>query len=166
MAFYSALLDVPVTPIQEEIRFAMLRHDGNNAAACLGPMDKYHQPGHSGPLIYLATGDRLQEAEQLVPKIGGRVLEPLHSIGSGHGSRVIIEDTEGNWLALYAPPPPEQGERRVWMHAALSPASGHSRGDLRVALFISQPASAERHGQQSNNAQVPSGQVDSDSAKQ
>ncbi len=49
MAFYSALLDVPVTPIQEEIRFAMLRHDGNNAAACLGPMDKYHQPGHSGP---------------------------------------------------------------------------------------------------------------------
>ena len=49
MAFYSALLDVPVTPIQEEIRFAMLRHDGNNAAACLGPMDKYHQPGHTGP---------------------------------------------------------------------------------------------------------------------
>ena len=107
MDFYSALLDVQVTPIQEEeMRFAMLRHDGSNAAACLGPMDKYHQPGGACPLIYLSLGDRLQEAEQLVPRLGGRVLEPLHSIGSGHGSRVIIEDTEGNWLALYAPPAP------------------------------------------------------------
>lgn len=105
MDFYSALLDVQVTPIQEEtMRFAMLCHDGSNAAACLGPMDKYHQPGGAGPLIYLSLGDRLQEAELLVPRLGGRVLEPLHSIGSGHGSRVIIEDTEGNWLALYAPP--------------------------------------------------------------
>ena len=51
-----------------------------------------------------SSGQRLQEAEQLVPSIGGRVLEPLHSIGSGHGSRVIIAATEGNWLALYAPP--------------------------------------------------------------
>ena len=34
MDFYSALLDVQVTPIQEEtMRFAMLRHDGSNAAA-------------------------------------------------------------------------------------------------------------------------------------
>lgn len=105
MAFYAALLDVPVTPIQEEgMRFAMLRHDGNNAAACLGPMDEYHQPGGSGPLIYLALGDRLKAAQEMVPGLGGRVLEPLHSIGSGHGSRVIIEDTEGNRLALYAPP--------------------------------------------------------------
>lgn len=89
MDFYSALLDVQVTPIQEEtMRFAMLRHDGSNAAACLGPMDKYHQPGGAGPLIYLSLGDRLQEAELLVPRLGGRVLEPLHSIGSGHGSRV------------------------------------------------------------------------------
>lgn len=105
MAFYAALLDVPVTPIQEEgMRFAMLRHDGNNAAACLGPMDEYHQPGGTGPLIYLALGDRLKAAQEMVPGLGGRVLEPLHSIGSGHGSRVIIEDTEGNRLALYAPP--------------------------------------------------------------
>lgn len=66
MDFYSALLDVQVTPIQEEtMRFAMLRHDGSNAAACLGPMDKYHQPGGAGPLIYLSLGDRLQEAELL-----------------------------------------------------------------------------------------------------
>ncbi|MEG0008525.1 MAG: VOC family protein [Aeromonas sp.] len=104
MAFYAALLDIEVTPVQEEIRFAMLRHDGNNAAACLGPMDEYHQPGGLGPLIYLSLGDRLREAERMVPRLGGRVLEPLHSIGSGHGSRVIIEDTEGNRLALYAPP--------------------------------------------------------------
>lgn len=105
MAFYSALLNVPVTPTQEEeMRFAMLRHDGNNAAACLGPMDEYHQPGGTGPLIYLSLGERLREAERMVPRLGGRVLEPLHSIGSGHGSRVIIEDTEGNRLALYAPP--------------------------------------------------------------
>ena len=54
MDFYSALLDVQVTPIQEEMRFAMLRYDGSNAAACLGPMDKYHQPGGAGPLIYLS----------------------------------------------------------------------------------------------------------------
>ena len=106
MAFYAALLDVDVTPVQEEIRFAMLRHDGNNAAACLGPMDEYHQPGAAGPLIYLSLGDRLEEAQRLVPGLGGRVLAPPHSIGSGHGSRVIIEDTEGNRLALYAPPGP------------------------------------------------------------
>ena len=74
MDFYSALLDVQVTPIQEEeMRFAMLRYDGSNAAACLGPMDKYHQPGGAGPLIYLSLGDRLQEAEQLVTRLGGRV---------------------------------------------------------------------------------------------
>ncbi|MBZ6065599.1 VOC family protein [Aeromonas schubertii] len=104
MAFYAGLLDVPVHAQHEEgMDFAMLRHDGSNAAACLGPMDQYHQPGGGGPLIYLGLNDRLKEAEARVPTLGGKVLEPLHTMGI-HGSRVIIEDTEGNRLALYAPP--------------------------------------------------------------
>ena len=86
------------------MRFAMLRHDGSNAAACLGPMDKYHQPGGAGPLIYLSLGDRLQEAELLVPGSAGGCWSLCTASAAVMGPRVIIEDTEGNWLALYAPP--------------------------------------------------------------
>ena len=54
MDFYSALLDVQVTPIQEETMcFAMLRHDGSNAAACLGPMDKITSPAVPVPHLSL-----------------------------------------------------------------------------------------------------------------
>ncbi len=103
MAFYSALLDAGHADTGgDPLRHAAPRWQQRGGLS--RPHGQVPPAGAHGPLIYLALGERLQEAEQLVPKIGGRVLEPLHSIGSGHGCRVIIEDTEGNWLALYAPP--------------------------------------------------------------
>ena len=71
------------------MRYAMLRYDGQRGGLPR-PHGQIPPARRRRPLIYLSLGDRLQEAEQLVPRLGGRVLEPLHSIGSGHGSRVII----------------------------------------------------------------------------
>ena len=107
MDFYSALLDVQVTPIQEEeMRYAMLRYDGNNAAACLGPMDKYHQPGGAGPLIYLSLGDRLQEAEQLVPGSAGGCSNPCTASAAAMapGSSSKIPKGTG-WPSMPRQPP-------------------------------------------------------------
>ena len=130
MDFYSALLDVQVTPIQEEtMRFAMLRHDGSNAAACLGPMDKYHQPGGAGPLIYLSLGDRLQEAELLVPGSAGGCwsLCTASAAVMAPGSSSRIPKATG-WLSM----PHQPADVRICRN---------NNGDLMVAVVVNYTAS-------------------------
>jgi predicted enzyme related to lactoylglutathione lyase len=60
-----------------------------------------HVPSHHGPLVYLSVDGRLDAAEQSVTAAKGKVLRPKHPIGP-HGFRAIIEDSEGNRIALHS----------------------------------------------------------------
>lgn len=52
-------------------------------------------------MVYLNADGRIHEAVGLVAAHGGRVVEPVHSLGP-HGCRAVIVDSEGNRLALHS----------------------------------------------------------------
>jgi predicted enzyme related to lactoylglutathione lyase len=84
-----------------DIKFAVLEHtDGNGG--CLVP----RQPGQSesrwgGVMIYLNVDGRIRDAAAKVSELGGKVVQDVHAIGP-HGFRALIEDSEGNPMALHS----------------------------------------------------------------
>jgi hypothetical protein len=60
-------------------------------------------PSKTGPLIYLNAEGRLPQAVRAAVDHGGKVLQAIHQIGP-HGLRAIVLDSEGNRVALHAPP--------------------------------------------------------------
>jgi predicted enzyme related to lactoylglutathione lyase len=99
--FYSAVLGVRLKKEQAGpgSAIALLPHGEGFIGGCLvQSMDA--RPSESGPLLYLNTQGRLDEAVIMVERQGGKVLVGRHSI-EPFGFRAIILDSEGNRIALH-----------------------------------------------------------------
>ena len=104
IAFYSAVLGSPVTKEGGPgFVFGLLPHTGNDVGGCLYSPGDDNAPSKVGPLIYLNAEGRLEQAVRAVAAQGGQVLQAVHPIGP-HGLRAIVLDSEGNRVALHAPP--------------------------------------------------------------
>lgn len=100
-AFYSALFDKTIEKVDTNgFVFGLLPHENDNVAGCLSVIPD-RQPSQHGPLIYLNVEDRMNGAIAAVSEHGGRVVADKQQIGP-YGFRAIIEDTEGNVIALYS----------------------------------------------------------------
>jgi len=102
-AFYAGVLGIEVN--QEsfgEIKFAVLAHDEGNGA-CLIPRHGASEasPAGGGPMIYLNVDGRIRDAVEKVTQLGGKVTTEVHPIGP-HGFRALIEDSEGNAMAIHS----------------------------------------------------------------
>jgi predicted enzyme related to lactoylglutathione lyase len=100
--FYSAVLGAPLKKEQAGpgAAVAILPHgDGSIGGSLVQNIDT--KPSRSGPLLYLNTHGRLDEALEAVESYGGEVLSGRHSIAP-FGFRAIILDSEGNRLALHS----------------------------------------------------------------
>lgn len=60
-----------------------------------------NKPGTSGTMIYLDGGKDLSRPLSLVVKAGGKIVQKKVEIGE-YGFMAIIEDTEGNHIALHS----------------------------------------------------------------
>ena len=104
IAFYSAVLGSAVTKEGGPgFVFGLLPHSGTDVGGCVYVAGDDNTPSKLGPLIYLNAQGRLPQAVQAAIEHGGRVLQAIHQIGP-HGSRAIVLDSEGNRIALHAPP--------------------------------------------------------------
>ena len=100
--FYSAVLGTPLKKEQAGpgAAIAVLPHaNGAIGGSLVQNMDA--RPSDSGPLLYLNTQGRLDEALNAVEKHGGKVLAERHSIAP-FGFRAIVLDSEGNRIALHS----------------------------------------------------------------
>lgn len=99
--FYEKLLDKPVQKISEfGLEFSLLPHENDNVSGCLCVMED-RKPSQNGPLVYLNTEGRLDDAIKIAQEYGGQILKPKEQIGP-YGHRAVILDTEGNAIALYS----------------------------------------------------------------
>ena len=104
VAFYSAVIGDAVTKVGGPgFMFGLFPHSGDDVGGCLYLPDNDNTPSATGPLIYLNADGRLAQAVEAVTAHGGRVLQAVHQIGP-HGWRAIVLDSEGNRIALHAPP--------------------------------------------------------------
>ena len=100
IAFYRAVLAIRIDKAEfEGFSFGVLEHEDGNGG-CLVPKPE-EVIGDKGLLLYLNAEGRIRAATDLVTKLGGTVLEGIHSIGP-HGFRAIIRDSEGNRIVLHS----------------------------------------------------------------
>jgi predicted enzyme related to lactoylglutathione lyase len=101
MKFYSKLMDCKLTKDQHEaVEYAFFSHSDDDVGGCL-ILDKNLRPSTDGPLIYLNTDNRIDEAIEIARKSGGKIIEEKKQIGPW-GYRAIIIDSEGNKIALHS----------------------------------------------------------------
>jgi uncharacterized protein len=98
--FYGAVLGKPVHKEQfGDVRFGVLDHQDGNGGCLVPHPDQISAT--AGVLIYLNVDGRIRDAVAQVEAHGGKIVEPVHTIGP-HGCRAIILDSEGNRLALHS----------------------------------------------------------------
>jgi uncharacterized protein len=104
--FYETILNTTLNAFQVPgggPQMAMFPADGGiNGALCCLP--GFYTPSHSGPLIYLNANPDVQLALDKVPAAGGKVMVPKTQITEEYGYMAVIEDTEGNRIALHNVP--------------------------------------------------------------
>jgi predicted enzyme related to lactoylglutathione lyase len=99
--FYSGILEEPVQKVAEHgFEFGLLPHEDHNVSGCLCVMED-RKPSQNGPLVYLNVEGKLDKVQHNIEKHGGKLLKAKEQIGP-YGFRVIIQDTEGNVVALYS----------------------------------------------------------------
>lgn len=99
-AFYAAVLAVDVAKQQfGEYQFAVIDHQDGNGGCLVPNAGQISSSG--GLLVYFNVDGRIQAAVAQVSQLGGKVIEPPHSIGP-HGFRAIVLDSEGNRIALHS----------------------------------------------------------------
>jgi len=98
--FYSAVLGLGVTKeVFDNFSFCVLEH-GEGNGGCL--VEKAAEvSADKGILCYFNVDTRMQAAVASAEKHGGKVIEPVHSLGP-HGFRAIVLDSEGNRIALHS----------------------------------------------------------------
>ncbi len=99
--FYSAVLDADVQKITEHgFEFGLLPHTEDNVSGCL-TMIPNRKPSANGPLVYLNVEGRLDDAITAVKQQGQPIIQAKENIGP-YGHRAIVQDSEGNAIALYS----------------------------------------------------------------
>ena len=100
-AFYEGVLGCGVHRESiGEMEFGVLDHHEGNGG-CLLPRDEVSGTGAGGVLVYLNVDGRIRDAAAKVGELGGKVTTAVHAIGP-HGFRAVIEDSEGNTMALHS----------------------------------------------------------------
>lgn len=98
--FYAAVLKIKVHQDQfGDVQFGVLEHEDGNGGCLVIKPDEVSST--TGILVYLNVDGRIQDAVSQVEAHGGRIVEPIHSIGP-HGFRAVVQDSEGNRLALHS----------------------------------------------------------------
>ena len=99
-AFYRAVLAVDVQKQEfDGLAFCFLAHDEGNGGCLVPGATEISSTG--GILVYLNVDGRIRDAVTKVEQRGGKVNEPIHSIGP-HGFRAVVLDSEGNRIALHS----------------------------------------------------------------
>jgi uncharacterized protein len=103
-AFYETVLDITLSSFDvPEGGPAMMmfpQTSGISGALCCLP--GFYTPSHTGALIYLNANPDVQTALDKVVAAGGKVMVPKTLVTEEYGHMAVIEDSEGNRIALHS----------------------------------------------------------------
>lgn len=100
--FYRAVFDISYEIVDDGVRRTATLTNADVGSGFSLNQTKDFEPSDKGPLAYLDAGDDLNAILPKVEPAGGKVIAPKTSMGAA-GNYALIQDTEGNVLALYSP---------------------------------------------------------------
>lgn len=102
IAFYEGVMGISCTRDSfDGFEFAVLDHHEGNGGCLVPRQPGQARPTGSGVMIYLNVDGRIRDAFTKASELGGKVVQDVHAIGP-HGCRALIEDSEGNAMALHS----------------------------------------------------------------
>ena len=106
--FYETIFNIAMTTMdfpQIKMRMFPLDDPMNGVGGSLVDSGGFHKPSASdGPLIYLDGNPDVQIILDRVEAAGGKILVPKSTISEEYGDMAVIQDTEGNRIALHNVP--------------------------------------------------------------
>ena len=98
--FYAGILAVPVNKEKfGDVEFAILDHEEGNGGCLV--LKENEISSETGLLVYFNADGRIKDAVAKAEELGGKILEPTHSLGP-HGYRAVLLDSEGNRIAVHS----------------------------------------------------------------
>ncbi len=100
--FYETIFDTTLLdqPLNNELKMALFPTDGRGVGGALCEHPDFYHPGHHGPLLYLNAEPDLASVLKKVAPAGGKIIIEKRLISPEHGYMAVIEDSEGNRIAL------------------------------------------------------------------
>ena len=102
--FYEDVFQITMTAMDlGGPKMAWFPNNGPDTYGATGGLMQYdsYVPSHEGTLIYLSCQD-LKDELRRVEAAGGKVLQEKTQISPEHGFMGLMEDTEGNRVALHS----------------------------------------------------------------
>lgn len=102
--FYETILEIELMEIKldEDFIMALFSVEEGTIGGSLCWNEKFYTPSNTGNIIYLNANPDLQMALDKVEQAGGKIIKPKTHISEGFGFMALIEDTEGNRIALHS----------------------------------------------------------------
>src|SRR5437016_5157066 len=99
-AFYGAVLAIKIHRQESDgATFCVFDAQGGNSGCLIRNNEESISNG--GILLYLNVEKRIRDAVRQVEKLGGKMIQRIHSIAP-HGFRAVVLDSEGNRIALHS----------------------------------------------------------------
>jgi len=102
--FYESILDIKMEDmeIDDDLKMTMfpVKEGGVGGAIC--EQKKFYKPSHEGSLVYISANPDLQKVLDKVERNRGKIIQKKTIITDEYGYMAIIEDTEGNRVALHS----------------------------------------------------------------
>ena len=100
--FYEAIFQTKLQDLVlgNNLRMALFPTEEATVGGALCEHKDFYHPGHQGPLVYLNADPDLQPVLDRVNANGGKVMVLKRQISPEFGYMAVIEDSEGNRIAL------------------------------------------------------------------
>lgn len=101
-AFYETIFDFEMTEIEIDKGFIMVLFpvEAGTVGGVLCKNEKFYTPAQTGNILYLNANPEMQIVLDKVEPAGGKISRQKTRISDDFGFMALIEDTEGNRIAL------------------------------------------------------------------
>lgn len=88
--------------MESDLKMSMFPVEEGGVGGALCEHKEYYKPSKDGTLVYISANPDLQVVLDKVERNRGKVLQKKTIITDEYGYMAIIEDTEGNRIALHS----------------------------------------------------------------
>lgn len=102
--FYESIFDIKMEDMvmESDLKMSTFPVEEGGVGGALCEHKKYYKPSKDGTLVYISANPDLQTVLNKVERNGGKILQKKTIITDEYGYMAIIEDTEGNRIALHS----------------------------------------------------------------
>ncbi|MGM0545576.1 MAG: VOC family protein [Bacteroidota bacterium] len=102
--FYETIFDIAMEDMEmdNDLKMTMFPVEEGGIGGAICEHTEYYTPSRDGALVYISANPDLQHVLDKVEQNGGKILQKKTIITDEYGYMAIIEDTEGNRVALHS----------------------------------------------------------------